>query len=135
MSNYTTQNGELRHWKYIRRTRNPDGSWRYYYEKDNNKIRQVGVSKGYSETKRVRYTAEGKRQENTIFQYWALSPETGNKYKIVDKATYDKIKNGKRLYVGNTPLGKLAKEQINMGIAFIKDFFKSKGKIKINKRA
>ena len=104
---------ELTHWKYIKREKK-NGKWRYYYE-DNNKLKLEKVEK-------QKY--EGNFYGNKTEAYLVKSPETHNKYEIVDKSIYDDTKTGYKLYIGSQPLSKITKEQIRIGSDFIKDTIK-----------
>lgn len=106
---------ELYHWKYLRKEK-INGKWRYYYEEDDSKLNIGETRKAISETS---IGLSGKVK--TSKDYLLKSKETGNKWEVVDKKVYDSHKAGRKLYVGNTPLSKIAKEQISVGRSFVSD--------------
>ena len=106
---------ELTHWKYIKREKQPNGKYRYYYIEDKNKLKVEKVEK---------HKYEGNFYGNKTEAYLVKSPETHSKYEIVDKSIYNDTKTGYKLYIGSQPLSKIAKEQIRIGSDFIKDTLK-----------
>ena len=117
----------IQHWKYLRRER-VNGKWRYYYEdKKSDKLNRVNnshLSKGTIDVTGSSLThpnaATGSYNHKIHF---VENKKTGTS-KAVDKETWDKTKTGDKLYIGDTPLKDVAKEQIAMGISFVKDLFK-----------
>lgn len=104
--------GEMMHWKYLRRERAANGKWRYYYEKDNNKL-NIGRTQKYSPT----FNFYGAKAT----PYLIRSRQTGNQWATVSKATYDRTRSGYSLYVGNTPLSQITREQVRTGMQFVSD--------------
>lgn len=104
---------ELQHWKYLRREKKGD-KWRYYYENDDKGLHVGKTTKSQSSV-----DAFGKK----IDVYTVSSPETFNIEVPVTRDIYDKTKAGSKLYVGNQPLSKVAKEQVTMARAFVEDLF------------
>lgn len=106
---------ELYHWKYLRKEK-VNGKWRYYYEEDDAKLNVGRTHKAVAETS-IGLGGKVKTSKN----YLLKSKETGNNWEVVDKKVYDSHKAGRKLYVGNTPLSKIAKEQISIGRSFVSD--------------
>ena len=106
-------NDELQHWKYLRREKKGD-KWKYYYESDTN-----GLHVGKTEKSQSTVDVFGKK----IDMYTVSSPETFNKPVPVTKEIYDNTKTRSRLYVGRTPLSKIAKEQVSVAKSFVDDLF------------
>ena len=104
--------GEMMHWKYLRRVKLPNGKYRYYYEKDNNKL-NIGRTQKYSPT----FNFYGAKAT----PYLIKSRETGNNWMVVDKSLYNRTRRGYKLYVGNTRLSSIAAEQIQTGMRFVSD--------------
>lgn len=126
--NYTgiDNSDALEHWKYLRRERVGD-KWRYYYEKDDAKLHVSRAEKSLMELS-TSISAPGLKKsiklDNT--SYYVKSPETGGKRKKVSKETYDKTKTGNRLYIGDKLASEVAKEQLSVGMQFVKDLFSKK---------
>lgn len=104
---YHTDDDYLQHWKYIRREKMANGKYRYYYETNN--IDKVRVDRTY------------KSQFPQYDSYMVFRPETGGDVEFVSKEEYDSINTLPGLYVGNKKLSKLAREQISVGMSFVKD--------------
>lgn len=107
----TGEKNELKHWKYLRREKK-NGKWRYYYEKDNSML-NIGKTEKYNPT----YDIGGTKAT----AYLIKSRETNDKFESVGKDIYDRTRAGYKLYVGRQPLSKISKEQVSIGMQFIKD--------------
>lgn len=102
-----SEENDIQHWRYLRREKR-NGKWKYYYEKDDTRL---NVKKEKYKFGKDIYTVRDKYDPNN--------------FRFVDKDTYDKTKDYK-LYVGDKRLSSVAKTQINIGKAFIRDLFNGK---------
>lgn len=109
--------GELRHWKYLRRER-VNGKWRYYYADSDDRL-QVGLS----DTRRIQNVAVGGGALISTNRYQVRNRASGEEYRDVDQATYEREHSNRRLYIGNTPLSHVARQQLSVGMNFVRDLF------------
>ena len=102
---------EIKHWKYIRREKKPNGKYRYYYEKDKYKLQ-----KGIVETSIDGYDGS--------LKIWSKEDKTG-------KTTSNRVakdldewldrETGRGYYVGDMLLRQVVKEQISVGKHYVDD--------------
>mgnify|MGYP007111676905 CR=1 FL=1 len=132
MCNYPNS-GELYHWKYIRRER-VNGKWRYYYEKDNNRITTTHVTSksSYESDGRIEYGDGTVVDNGPQSEYRIASDKTKGVEVEVDKKTYDNLKIGKNRMVGDVPLKDVNKQNLDMAKSFVKDLIA--GNVHMNMR-
>ena len=99
---------ELYHWKYIRRER-VNGKWRYYYEKNDDKLELNYVQK--------------KEQNGS---YFARSDRTKGEWVNIDKDTYGKVKQKVSLSVGPWSLKSIRKDTVATGKQYVNDLMRGK---------
>lgn len=109
---------ELMHWKYLRREKQPDGTYRYFYEEDDSKLNIGKVSKIKIDSSA---SIVGSNKSYNSTSYMVKSKETGNEYVKVSKNVYDKTKTGRKWFIGNAPLNKVIKEQSSIYKSYVND--------------
>lgn len=119
MGNHIVNGGELYHWKYIRREKMPNGKYRYYYDKDNNKLKAVTTKKKMDSL----WIGDNRVDTHYVRTTERSSDGTTRSLRVVDEDTYNKTEEGTKWSVGNRPLSSVTKEQISVGASFIKDLF------------
>ncbi len=112
---------DIQHWKYLRREKTASGKWRYYYEKDDAKLNSDKAD-GFSTNVKIK-VAHYKPTEYQQSYNMRSDKHTGGEWKEVDKETYDKYVGSRKLYVGNTLLSEVTKEQVAVGKQLGKDLF------------
>lgn len=125
--------GELMHWKYIKRKKLPNGKWRYYYD-----VNQLKDDLGFDERERLRlaerYKANAEYSEKKLHDAWKHA-EDKSPYGSLANAWTDAYKRAQRAgdeYVAakeaymKTPLGKLDKVTENVSNFLSKMFGKKK---------
>lgn len=125
MTNSEIRDDELFHWKYLRRER-VNGKWRYYYEKDKNRIsiQNVQSKTKYESDGRVEY-ADGTVVDNgPQKEYRIASDKTKGVEVEVSEETYNTLSVGKNYLVGDKLLKDVVKQDLTMAKNFVKDFIK-----------
>ena len=122
MSEYIVSDEELYHWKYIKRER-VNGKWRYYYEKDKNRIstEQVYSKSSYESDGRVEY-ADGTVGDNGPQKEYRIKSDKTHEVEVaVDEDTYNRLSVGKNYLVGDKLLKDVVKQDLSMAKNFVKD--------------